>query len=189
MGCDEVITIGKYFLTHRARKVPSLPTTCIGLRGVQLPNGNLLVCGGGRFVGVGSILETPSTGEYLLLETHSDQWTNVGTMKVARKCHTSIFYNGCLYTTGGLDSLNKVISHHEAFSLNGDVKEKKDIPIALQGHTATIFDQHKMLICGGSEKRMENSCKRNQKCFHQKSVERKEMDRFFSRTYKNSKLD
>ena len=151
-----MITIGKYFLTHCARKVPVLPTGCNGLRGVQLPNGNLLVCGGGRFVVIGSILEPPPTGEYLLLKAHSDQWTNIGTMKVARKYHTSVFYDGCLYTTGGLDSLNNVIAHHEAFSLNGDVKEKKDIPIALQGHTATIFDQHKMLICGGSERRMEN---------------------------------
>ena len=151
-----MITIGKYFLTHRARKVPSLPTRCNGLRGVQLPNGNLLVCGGGGFDLIGSIVEGPACGEYLLLKAHSDQWTNVGTMKVARKYHTSVFYDGCLYTTGGLDSLNNVISHHEAFSLNGDVKEKKDMPIALQGHTATIFDQHKMLICGGSKRKMQN---------------------------------
>ena len=153
-----MITIGKYFLTHVATTVPSLPTRRNGLRGAQLPNGNLLVCGGGRF---GRIpheypTELPPSGEYLLLKAHSNQWTNVGTMKMARKYHTSIFYDGCLYTTGGLDSLNNVISHHEAFSLNGDVKEKKDIPISLQGHTATIFDQYKMLICGGSKRKMEN---------------------------------
>ena len=151
-----MITIGKYFLTHPARKVPLLPARRNGLRGVPLPNGNLLVCGGGRFGLIESIVEGPACGEYLLLKAHSDQWTNVGTMKVARKYHTSVFYDGCLYTTGGLDSLNNVISHHEAFSLNGDVKEKKDIPISLQGHTATIFDQYKMLICGGSKRKMEN---------------------------------
>ena len=38
---------------------------------------------------------------------------------------------------------------NEEFSIEGGVKERKEMPIALNGHTATIFGEHKILISGG----------------------------------------
>ena len=151
----EVITIGKYFVTCVNQTIPNVPRKSHGLQGAQLPNGNLLVCGGAKCFHdrwrIGMDIE--KHGEYHLFKLGYEHWTKVGTMKWARVYHASVFYEGSLYTTGGLDPANNVISHHEEFSINGDVREKKRLPIALQGHTATMFDQHTMLICGGSKGR------------------------------------
>ena len=70
-------------------------------------------------------------------------------MKKATSCHSSVWIDGRLLTTGGRDSSWKTTSHHEEFSFDGGVKERKEMPIALHGHTATTFDQNKVMICGG----------------------------------------
>ena len=50
-----------------------------------------------------------------------------------------------------------MLSHHEAFpfSLMGEidqgVTEKKELPIALKAHTATIFDENRIIVCGGDD--------------------------------------
>ena len=70
-------------------------------------------------------------------------------MKVARYQHTSLFIDGCLLTAGGIDSFGDYTSHLEKFSFEGGVEQKKKMPIELKCHTATMFGNHKMLICGG----------------------------------------
>ena len=132
---------------------------------------DLVVCGGDT----GSSL----SDEYLHYEDGSNHWTNVGTMKKARFSHSSVCIDGCLFTTGGcepllnvendLDNVDvfspgrwlddeewKTTSHHEVFSTEGGVKEKREMPIPLSGHTATIFGPHKIIVCGGSPTRYVN---------------------------------
>ena len=148
-----MVTIGNLFVTSVTQTIPFLPIQLKGLRGARLPNGNLLVCGGGvlsRHDRHGFWIEQGLNSDYLLLEHSCKRWINLGTKKRARKYHSSIFYEKCLYTAGGLDSTNNATSHHEELSLNGIVKEKKALPIALHGHTANMLNQNKMLICGGS---------------------------------------
>ena len=98
--------------------------------------------------------------EYLYYKQGSNQWTKIGAMKNERRNHSSVWMDDCLLTTGGEDNVNRksrledweTIAHHEEFSLNGGVKDKKEMPIALKCHTATKFGHHKMIVCGGKGK-------------------------------------
>ena len=141
-----MISIKDNSLFHIDTNTPSLPNGMFGLQGAKLPNGDLLVCGGNN-----GIMEITSD-EYLLFKPGSNQWKKVGTMKRARWLHASVCFDGDLFTVGGKDSFCAAISHHEQFSFEGGVMDKKQLPIALYGHTATIFDYHKMLICGGRDR-------------------------------------
>ena len=188
------------------------------MRGTSLPNGDLIVCGGDT----GPTL----SDEYLHYEDGSNHWTNVGTMKKARFSHSSVWIDGCLFTTGGCELLGngeydserirfrrndsddsgraiwpdenewgiigiinellgngeydsddrirfrgeydsgraiwpdenewQATSHHEMFSIQDGVKERREMPISLDGHTATIFAPHKIIVCGGSPTRYVN---------------------------------
>ena len=44
----------------------------------------------------------------------------------------------------------QVICISTSFAIS-DTKEARKLPIALHGHTATVFNYHKMLICGGRD--------------------------------------
>ena len=78
---------------------------------------------------------------------------------MARHQYASVLIDGCLFTTGGIDLLDEynwyddrksiITSHLEKFSFPGGVEKKKNMPIALTCHTATMFGKNKMLICGG----------------------------------------
>ena len=143
-GYIEVILIKDNSLFHVDTAIPSIPNGMFGLQGAKLPNGDLLVCGGKNVLG--------TSDEYMLFKQGSNQWKKVGTMKRARWLHSSVCFDGDLYTIGGKDSFNtRIISHHEQFSFEGGAKDKKELPYALYGYTATIFDYHKMLICGGRD--------------------------------------
>ena len=89
--------------------------------------------------------------EYLLFADGFVQWTNVGHMKRRKNWNTSVLVNGCLFTTGGF---KRKYSLHEKFSFQKGVKHKKEMPIALEGHTATILSKHKYLICGGVDRKV-----------------------------------
>ena len=127
--------------------IPSLPKELQSLGGgAQLPNGDLLISGGGPF----SIWNDISH-EYFHYKDGSNQWGKVGTMKRARFGHSSILIDGNLLTTGGryFDSSSKLLSNHEEFSINGGVKERTNMPIALQSHAAAVFGKDTILISGG----------------------------------------
>ena len=125
--------------------IPSLPKNFDPIGGTQLPNGDVLVSGDVK---------------YLHYQSESNQWTNIGTLKSPfgmRKYYSSIFIDGRMFSTGG-DVSSFLVSlpdeeystrDHEEFSIEGGVKERKEMPIPLNGHSATIFGEHKMLISGG----------------------------------------
>ena len=137
----EEISIINDSLFHVNTAVPSLPMKISGLRGAKLPSGDLLVCGGKSL-------------QYTIFKKGSNEWKKVGTMKQARSHHSSIYVNGNLFTVGGLNSSYDMISHHEQFSFERGTNDRKELPIALYGHTATVFNYHKMLICGGCDNRV-----------------------------------
>ena len=113
----------------------------VGSKFTQLPNGDWLVCGGSPTKG--------SNSEYMLFKKGPNQWTKVGTMRRVIWEPESVYIDGALLTTGGMDLSRNAISHHEHFSFEGGVKNGKELPIALHMHRATIFGNHKMLITGG----------------------------------------
>ena len=141
----EMISIHKDSISHINSCIPILPKAMWGLGGSQLPNGDLIVCGG--VSGYGSYYP------YLHYKEGSNEWTEVGAMKGARSHHSSVWIGGRLLTTGGANNSNKKTSHHEEFSFDGGWKERKEMPIALYSHTATIFDQNKMIVSGGFNER------------------------------------
>ena len=83
----------------------------------------------------------------------------IGNHEKERFWHSSVWIDGQLLTTGGLDSSKeKLFSRHEEFSFGEGVKERKEMPIALFGHTSTIFGQHKMIVCGGFGRKVRKTC-------------------------------
>ena len=121
--------------------IPSLPKGLGDLRGTQLPNHDLLVSGG--YTG------SKWNDEYLRFSLSSNQWKKVGTMKIARKSHSSVLLNGCLYSCGGRDSSGKRTSHHEVLDLEGRVEEKKELPFALSRHSAHKLNENQYMVIGG----------------------------------------
>ena len=131
-------------MSHINSSISPLPKATLGLRGTQLPDGNLVVCGGSS--------ASVKSDDYFHYKDGSNQWIQIGTMERARSAHSSVYMDGFLFTIGGLDSSGdptKPLAHHEEFSIHGGVKERKTMPIALLDHTATVFSPHKMLVCGG----------------------------------------
>ena len=129
--------------------IPSLPKRLERLGGAQLPNGDLLISGGGK--------GTRCNDEYLHYKYGSDQWKLVGSMKWARYGHSSVLIDGILLTTGGFDSSANFVSNHEEFSIKGGVKERKTMPIKLHNHAATVFGKHTMLITGGEDNKVKKT--------------------------------
>ena len=142
----EVVSIKKDSISIINSTIQSLPKRLTQLRGTQLPNHDLLVSGGCPFTG------PDCNDEYLRFSQDSNQWKKVGTMKKARRLHSSVLLNGCLYSTGGYDLSNKITSHHEILNLDGRVEEKKELPIQLWGHTANKLNENQYMVCGGWDK-------------------------------------
>ena len=135
----EVISLVNNSLSLIIKDIPKLPEGLKGLQGTKTPYGDILLCGGGDG------LES-KCNEYYLLKNGSDQWKKIGTLQTKRMFHASVFIDGCLFTSGG--------TNHEEFSFERGVKERKEVPIALYGHTATAFGQGKILIAGGWDMRV-----------------------------------
>ena len=147
-----MIAINENSISHINSSIPFLQKGLRGLSGAQLPDGNLVIIGG--WTGSGR------SYEYLHHKEGFDRWRNIERMKKARSYHSSLWIDGRLLTTGGKDPSGKPTSCHEEFSF--DVKkgrwkkwkERKEMPKALYGHTATIFDQKKMIVVGGQNQKV-----------------------------------
>ena len=144
MSDVEVISILKDSMSLINLGIPSLPKKLQTFGGAQLPNGDLLIIGGGTSSG--------GNDEYFLYKDGSNQWKKVGTKKRQKFGNSSVLIDGNLLTTGGCGSSAKVLSNHEEFSINGGVKERKNMPMALTDHEAVVFGEHKILISGGYAK-------------------------------------
>ena len=140
--------------------IPLLPKEMQILGGAQLPNGDLLITGGGPFEGPfprGPFSSCNDISyEYFHYKDGSNQWKKVGTMKGVRVAYSSVSVDDSLLTTGGCDwqsnssgSISTILSNHEEFSINGGVKERTNMPIALKYHAAAVFGKHTILISGG----------------------------------------
>ena len=141
-----MIAINKDSISHIKSSIPPLQKGIRGLRGAQITDGKLVISGGWTRSG--------RNDKYRYYKEGFNHWRKVGTMKKARNYHSSIWIDGRLLTTGGRDTSIRTTSHHEELSLDGNVKEMKEMPIALMSHTATIFDQHKMIVCGGRDEKV-----------------------------------
>ena len=148
----EVISIIKDSIVLDIPVIPPLPKDFLKLRGAQLPNGDLLLCGG-IFVGEplpGACHKFQDwSDEYLIYMNASSQWTKVGTMKNKKFSHSSVLIEDRLHTMGGYCN-SKITSRHDQFSFGEGVKEMKEMPIPLINHTATTFGKNKMIVCGGN---------------------------------------
>ena len=126
------------------------------LGGTQLPNGDLLVYGFSRF----------ERRSYSIMFYHyqaeSNKWRKIEPLwGVSRSGHSSVFIDGQMFSMGGDQTTNACYApedyrstHHEAFSIEGRVKQRKKMPIGIAFHTATIFGENRMLISGGSIKQV-----------------------------------
>ena len=148
----EVISILKDSMSQINSDIPSIPKGLGGLSGTQLPNGDLIISGGCHNI------ETNYDDGYYHYKKGSDQWKKVGIMKMARVGHSSVSIDESLFTTGGSNSSNvsslniSYLSNHEEFSIEGGLKDRKEMPIALSYHSATVVGKYTILICGGMAK-------------------------------------
>ena len=150
-SCAEVISIQNDSITNIPEGIPSLPCFASGLRGAQLPNGDLMVCGG-LIEELCDPYSTIYNGNYYVYQYGYKDWKKIGTMKIERVAHSSVFAEGCMFSLGGYSGEligGSLISHHEAFSLDGTVKKIEELPISIKNHTATLFNDNQILICGG----------------------------------------
>ena len=153
----EVIAILNGSISYINKTIPSLPHHMDSLRGARLSNGNFLLCGGRR------AFNQEMNNQYLHFQEGSSQWNKIGKMEKPRYDHSSVFMDGRLFTCGGWTSEDITTSHHEAFSLGVGVNKKKEMPLALRGHSANRIGQHKMLICGGLDEDVIKTVSKHQK--------------------------
>ena len=134
----EMISIVNGSVLHINTAIPSPPGMLFNFTGATLPNGNLLVRGEYKYF-----------DEYLVFKDGSNQWKKIGASEMALSGPSSVLIDGRFFTTGFHGSTKYELSHHEEFSFDGIIKERRKLPIGLQNHTATIFGQQQILVCGG----------------------------------------
>ena len=148
----EVISFHKDSIHLTNKTLPSLTVGARSIQGAQLPNGDLLLAHGGW---TGSFCND----EYLLYKKDSNSWIKFGKMMKGRSRHSSVIVGNKMYSCGGYDSISDVLSHHEefSFSLMGERDQsgivRKELPIALRAHTATILDESRIIVCGGDDRK------------------------------------
>ena len=108
--------------------IPSLPEGFYGLRGTQLPNRDVLLCG---------IIEC------LLFKNGSNQVEKLGATK------TKILCPFCMLTTRRFHYIRGLKFGYETLRFVGGVKQKIDVLVELYGYAGAIFHNDRMLISGG----------------------------------------
>ena len=148
-----MISISKDSCSQIKSSIPSLPKALCRAGGTRLPNDDLLISGGYTCSSVNYHCPSSRMDGRRYIYRHctdgSNQWKSVGTMKRRIFGHSSVSIDGSMFTTGGCDSSLFSISNHEEFSMTRGRTERKEMPIALSDHTATVFGKHTILICGG----------------------------------------
>ena len=159
-----MISIVNDSVSYSDKVIPSLPNDLLVVRGARLSNGDLICeCYRG---GYPESYPVKVILEYWRLKYGSNQWKNVGKCQDAETRWNSTFLiNGCFISTDSSCSSSDSFSHHELF-INEYVdqvkqsvstfmprtrtitKENKE-HLVNYGHTAALFGQNKMFICGG----------------------------------------
>ena len=163
----EVISITKDSVSQTNKVIPCLPMETQVTGGTQLPNGDFLICGAGEELNV--INHENDSCNYLLFKDGFIEWAKVKTKNRAQDWNVfpkqSVFIDGCMYTTKD-SSWNGHSNHsssilcsspregyfHEKLSFEICVQERKAMPIALAGRTATLYSKHEYIVCGGFDK-------------------------------------
>ncbi len=118
-----------------------------------LSNGKVLVAAGYNNTGViaGAELFDPASGP-------NGTWTATGSLNTARKIHTAtLLTNGKVLVVGGIDStgVNPTASAElfdPASGANGTWTATPDFPTTVDGHTATLLPNGKVLVAFGRDK-------------------------------------
>ena len=133
----EVISIVNYSVLCSDEVIPSVPNELYIKRGGKLSNGDL-ICEGWSSVG---------RVEYWRLEDGANQWENVGKYRLRNgkeaRWDSTFMIDDCLVPIDNSCTSSKKIIFHELFTRG------KESTIDSYGHTATLFGQDKLFICGG----------------------------------------
>ena len=154
----ELILLRPESISIEKQSIPFLPIGLCVLGGVQLPNGDLLVCGGNTVKEGWKYCEgiEATNGwkndEYLVLPRMSEEWISIGKMLEPRSNHSSIFINGSVFSCGGKDSGKNIFAHHEEFKLGESINARKELPLKLVGHTVEELDSSNYILIGGLDK-------------------------------------
>ena len=119
---------------------------------ILLNNGKVLVAGGNRNSGPVATAELfdPGSGP-------NGTWTAAGSLNTARYIHTAtLLANGKVLVVGGIDSTFNPTASAELFDpasgANGTWTATPDFPTAVDGHTATLLSNGKVLVAFGGDK-------------------------------------
>jgi N-acetylneuraminic acid mutarotase len=117
-----------------------------------LSNGKVLVAAGYNNTGpiAGAELFDPGSGP-------NGTWTATGSLNTARYIHTAtLLTNGKVLVVGGIDSTVNPTASAELFDpasgANGTWTATPDFPTTVDGHTATLLPNGKVLVAFGSDK-------------------------------------
>ena len=137
-GCNDVelISIVNYSVFCSNKVIPSVPIELRIERGGRLSNGDLLCEGYSRRV-----------LEYWRLKDGANQWENAGKYRLPvekeARWNSTFLIDDCFVPIDNSCSSLIKISFHELFTRG------KESRIDSHGHTATLFGQDKLFICGG----------------------------------------
>jgi WD40 repeat protein len=119
---------------------------------ILLNNGKVLVAGGSRNSGPVATAELfdPGSGP-------NGTWTAAGSLNTARYIHTAtLLTNGKVLVVGGIDSTVNPTASAELFDpasgANGTWTATPDFPTTVDGHTATLLSNGKVLVAFGGDK-------------------------------------
>jgi len=125
-----------------------LTTARSGHTATLLPNGKLLVAGGGviaTWAGTSYYSSTLSSAE--IYDAPGGRWTATGSMVTSRSYHTaSLLTNRLVVVAGGADSTSTELYD----SSSGTWRGSGSLNIAREFHTATVLPNGRVLVAGGA---------------------------------------
>jgi hypothetical protein len=116
----------------------NLPNKAAGHTATTLPNGNILVVGGGN-----------SSSE--IYDPTTNVWSSAGGISGPRTHHTAVLLNtGKVLITGGSDSSGKTIATSLLYDpAAGAYSNTGSLSVSREFHTATLLPNGKVLVAGG----------------------------------------
>jgi N-acetylneuraminic acid mutarotase len=111
-----------------------------GHTAILLPNGKVLVAGGGMY---------SSTSE--LYDPASGTWSQTGNLNFGRSGHTAtLLPNGKVLVAGGNGSSSYLVQSELYDPATGSWSQTGNLNFGRSGHTATLLPNRKVLVAGGA---------------------------------------